>query len=204
MFIIGLTGGISSGKSTVSGYLRERGAAIIDADQLARELVEPGQPAYREIVQFFGEQILDPGGRLDRIRLGQLVFANPGARQQLNQMTHPRVKQKTSEILEGLTKDAAVMLAVVDAPLLIEASMTSLVDQVWLLEVDEEIQVSRLMERDGMTAADARRRIASQMPLAEKKRWADKIIDNNGGFQETVKQVQYLLQELNITSIRDV
>ncbi len=198
MFVIGLTGGISSGKSTVSNYLREQGAAIIDADQVARELVEPGQAAYQEIVQFFGEQILDPHGELDRGRLGQIVFAKPEARQQLNQMTHPKVKQKTREILTELAKDPSVRLAVVDAPLLIEASMTSLVDQVWLLEVDEETQVSRLIERDGLTATDARRRIASQMPLAEKKQRADKIIDNNGSFPETVKQVQYLLRELNI------
>lgn len=198
MFVIGLTGGISSGKSTVSNYLRERGAAIIDADQVARELVEPGQAAYQEIVQFFGEKILDPSGGLDRGRLGQIVFAKPEAMRQLNQMTHPKVKQKTREILGELGKDPSVRLAVVDAPLLIEASMTSLVDQVWLLEVDEETQVSRLVERDGLTAVDARRRIASQMPLAEKKQWADKIIDNNGSFPETVKQVQYLLRELNI------
>lgn len=198
MFVIGLTGGISSGKSTVSNYLRERGAAIIDADQVARELVEPGQAAYQEIVQFFGEQILGSRGELDRGRLGQIVFANPEAIRELNQMTHPKVKQKTREILAELAKDPSIRLAVVDAPLLIEASMTSLVDQVWLLEVDEETQVSRLVERDGLTAADARRRIASQMPLAEKKKWADKIIDNNGSFPDTVKQVQYLLRELNI------
>lgn len=198
MFVIGLTGGISSGKSTVSNYLREQGAVIIDADQIAREIVEPGQAAYQEIVQFFGEQILDPRGGLDRGRLGQIVFAKPEAMRQLNQMTHPKVKQKTHEILAELANDPSVRLVVVDAPLLIEASMTSLVDQVWLVEVDEENQVSRLIERDGLTAVDARRRIASQMPLAEKKRRADKIIDNNGSFSETVKQVQYLLRELNI------
>ena len=176
--------------------MRERVAVIIDADQVRD--YRPGQAAYQEIVQFFGEQILDSRGELDRGRLGQIVFANPEAMRQLNQMTHPKVKQKTREILAELAKDPSVRLAVVDAPLLIEASMTSLVDQVWLLEVDEETQVSRLMERDGLTAADARRRIASQMPLAEKKQWADKIIDNNGSFPETVKQVQYLLRELNI------
>lgn len=198
MIVIGLTGGIASGKSTVSNLLRQRGAVIIDADVIARELVEPGNAAYLEVLDFFGDKILTPEGELDRFRLGQIVFADPGALQQLNQIIHPKVKEKTREILKALAVNASVVFAVVDAPLLIEVSMTTLVDQVWLIAVDEEIQISRLIDRNGLTAEEARSRIASQMPLEEKKKWADQVIDNSGSIAETLNQVQYLLSMLNI------
>ena len=199
MKVIGLTGGIASGKSTISRYLAELGAIIIDADKLAREVVEPGQPAWQEIVDYFGPEVLTTAGNLDRNRLGQIVFLRPEARQQLNQITHPRVIEKTRKLLHELTIKAPQGVAVVDAPLLIEAGMTDLVDQVWLIAVEEEIQISRLIARNGLQEAEARRRIASQMPLQEKVKWADCIIDNNGSIVDTLKQVQRLWKEL-ITS----
>jgi dephospho-CoA kinase len=196
--VIGLTGGIASGKSTVSNYLRQLGAVIIDADVIARELVEPGGLAYQEVVDFFGTQVLTPEGRLDRVRLGQIVFSDPHARQQLNQIIHPMVKEKTREILAVLAaNEEPEGIAVVDAPLLIEVSMTSLVDQVWLIAVDEETQISRLIDRNGLSIAEARSRIASQMPLEEKRKWADLVVDNCGNLTDTLQRVQYFWNQLS-------
>ncbi|NLC07957.1 MAG: dephospho-CoA kinase [Syntrophomonadaceae bacterium] len=197
MKVIGLTGGIASGKTTVSNYLRELGAVIIDTDILAREIVEPGTPAWQEIVDYFGPGVLTPEGNLDRLALGQIVFSNPVAREKLNQMTHPRIKEKTREQLDHLAMERPETVAVVDAPLLIEASFTTLVDQIWLVAVDEQTQIARLKTRNGMSEEEARSRIASQMALSEKLKLADKVIDNSGSLAATLSQVRGLWDELN-------
>lgn len=199
MKVIGLTGGIASGKSTVSNYLRELGAVILDADVIAREVVKPGEIAWQEIVQYFGSEILTPERELDRIKLGQIVFNNPEARRKLNQITHPRVKEEISKRLSFMAVQSPDAIAVVDAPLLIEAGLTNMVDEVWLVMVDEKTQVLRLIIRDKCTEEEACRRIASQMPLKEKLERADKVIDNNGTIENTLRQVDNYWNKLVLT-----
>lgn len=178
MKIIGLTGGIASGKSTVSGILREWGAVILDADQIAREIVEPGQPAWQEIRSRFGEGVFNPDGTIDRRALGAIVFADPVALQDLNRLTHARVLAVTKERLAILKKmKQPPPLVVIDAALLIESKLTISCEEVWVLQVDEATQLARLMARDGMSREDARQRIKSQMPLAEKLQYADRVIN---------------------------
>ncbi|TDA68893.1 MAG: dephospho-CoA kinase [Clostridia bacterium] len=195
MITIGLTGGIATGKSTVSGILRQRGARIIDADHLAREVVEPGQPAWEKIVAHFGPDILLPDKTIDRKRLGKIVFADAEARLALNNFTHPAVISRTQEILDGW-RDEPGVLAVVDAPLLLEAGMESLVEEVWVVATDAKTQIRRLMQRDNLTPEEAQQRLAAQMPLAEKIRRATRVIDNNGTRDATRRQVEAYLQHI--------
>ncbi|MDA8234502.1 MAG: dephospho-CoA kinase [Clostridia bacterium] len=191
MRIIGLTGGIASGKSTVSRMLKELGAYIFDADLIAKEAVAPGQCALQEIVKAFGQEVLLPDGSLDRKKLGTMVFSDPEKLAVLNEITHPRVKEKITCGLEALKSCSrnGDMVAVVDAPLLIESGMTEMVDEVWLVAVKEELQVKRVMDRDGLSIEETRRRLAYQMPLKDKLPYADIVIDNNGTLEETYQQV---------------
>lgn len=188
MKIIGLTGGIASGKSTVSKVLKDLGATIIDMDLIAREIVKPGLPAWQEIVRFFGNEVLRQDGEINRPALAVQIFSNEEARRRLNEITHPRLIKETQKRLEEIRCRENVV-AVIDAPLLIEAGMTDLVDEVWLVSIPKELQVLRLMERDGISRAEAKKRIDSQMPLEEKKKFAHYIIDTAGSMQDTVKQV---------------
>jgi len=196
MLVVGLTGGIASGKSTVSRYLAERGAAIIDADQLSRALVVPGSPALQEIAACFGAEILDSSGALDRKKLAQRIFNSALEREMLNSILHPRIKNKTEELIRVYQNEGKVPLIVVDAPLLLETGMQSLVDEVWVVAVPEDIQVERLMERDGISRPEAEARLNSQMPLQEKIRRADRVIDNSGSVEETVKNLDRLWAEV--------
>lgn len=195
MRVIGLTGGIASGKSTISDYLRQHGAIVIDADVLAREIVRRGQPAWQDIVSCFGKEVLQEDGEIDRVRLGQKVFSDQRARELLNRITHPRVIEKTRETIGRIKKVRPDAVVVVDAPLLIEAGMDSLVDEVWVVAVDEETQVQRVMERDGLDRTAARQRIASQMPLKEKIKRADRVIDNQGPLAKTLADVEKYWKE---------
>ena len=199
MRIIGLTGGIASGKSTVSRMLRQLGAHILDADVIAKEIVKSGQPALEEIREAFGQEIILPDGELNRKKLGLIVFGNPAKLAILNEITHPRVKEKITAGLEELKSVAFTdkVVAVVDAPLLIEAGLTDMVEEVWVVAVNEEIQVERLVARDGITIEEAHKRLASQMTLKDKLAYADKVIDNNGPVEETSSQVLKLWKELN-------
>lgn len=189
MKVIGLTGGIASGKSTVTEYLRELGAVIIDADILARKIVEPGQPAWKEIIEYFGPEVMGGDGQIDRVRLGQMVFSDAKKREALNRMTHPRVIEKTRELLEEARARDPEAVVVVVAPLLIEAGMVPLVNEVWLVTLDTEAQLNRLMRRDELDRSQAQGRVASQMSLSEKRKYAAKIIDNQGSPEETRAQV---------------
>ncbi len=189
MRIIGLTGGIASGKSMVAGILERLGAVVIDADQLAREVVAPGESAYGAIVNMFGEEIVNPDQSINRQALGRIVFANPEARRRLERITHPAIAQKAQERLAEL-KAAGTPVVVYMAPLLIEAGVTSRVDEVWVVYVDEETQLSRLMARDGIGRTEALQRLAAQLPMAEKCRYGKVVIDNNGTPEETAQQVR--------------
>jgi dephospho-CoA kinase len=188
MTVLGLTGGIGSGKTMVGEMFAQLGAEIIDADQLAREVVEPGQPALHEIVERFGPDILDAGGRLDRGKLGRIVFADAAARMALNALTHPRIRERM-EAAVSARKDRQGVL-ILDIPLLFENARTALVEKVIVVWVDPETQLHRLLERGGLTAEEARMRIAAQMPLDQKRGLADHVIDNGGSPAETRRQVE--------------
>ncbi|HEX2502271.1 MAG TPA: dephospho-CoA kinase [Methylomirabilota bacterium] len=188
--LVGLTGGIASGKSAVSRQLAERGCRVIDADVLAREVVAPGEPAWRAVVQEFGREVLQADGQLDRKRLGALVFAAPARRKVLEAITHPAIMARRQAALDAFATEGFDGLVVLDIPLLIEVGATGNVDSVVLVYAEREVQLERLMARDGFDRAEAERRVASQMPLLEKVRHAHFVIDNSGEPEETAAQVR--------------
>ncbi|MGI6515036.1 MAG: dephospho-CoA kinase [Syntrophomonadaceae bacterium] len=194
MFIIGLTGGIASGKSTVTDILRELGLPVIDADQVAREIVEPGQRAYNEIVREFGPTVVGSDGHLNRKVLGDLVFANPDLRQKLNRITHPRLWEVFDYRMQQLPPDTDIV--VWDVPLLLETGMDDKVDEVWLVWVDELMQIERLMKRDNLTEEEARKRLNAQMSVKEKMKRAHRLIDNRGTVEETRELVTSFYNEV--------
>jgi len=194
MRIIGLTGGIASGKSSAAHLFEKLGAAVIDADQLAREVVQPGEEALAQIVANFGEKVLNPDGTLNRAALGEIVFADPAARRTLEGITHPAIKKRAEERLQRL-KEAGTGAAFYVAPLIFEAGITSRVHEVWVVYLDRETQLERLMARDGLSREAALSRIASQMPMEEKKRLGKVVIDNRGSKEELEAQVRRLWRE---------
>lgn len=189
MVIIGLTGGIASGKSTVAAMLAKKGAVILDADRMARELVEPGQPAWQEITQWLGYDYLREDGSIDRERLGRLVFKDAAVRRKLNAIIHPRVGQEMA-LRTGQVRDACPeAMLVYDVPLLIEAGMQDTADLILLVYVPEDIQLQRLQRRDNLSREEALSRICAQMPLEEKIKYAHVVIDNSGTPADTALQV---------------
>lgn len=194
MKLYGLTGGIASGKSTVSGMLRALGAELIDADQVAREVVEPGQPALAEIAARF-PGVLTPDGRLDRAELGRRVFGDPDERKALNALIHPRIQAAVLEKTRALA-DRGVAQVLYDAPLLIENGLHHGMEGVILVAVPPEVQKARLIARDGLSPAEAQGRIDAQLPLAEKRRHATWVVDNAGSLEETRKQVEAIWREI--------
>jgi dephospho-CoA kinase len=177
--LVGLTGGIATGKSLVDAVLRELGAVIIDADVLAREVVEPGEPALAEIVAEFGPGVVGPDGRLDRKALGAIVFADPERRRRLETLTHPRIRERFAARLEALGADGFGGLVFFDAAVMIESGNYRNMDRLVVVVTDEATQLARLMARDGIGRDEALRKIRSQMPLAEKAKLADYVIDNS-------------------------
>ncbi|WP_026843095.1 dephospho-CoA kinase [Citrifermentans bremense] len=194
MRIIGLTGGIASGKTSVANLLERLGAPVIDADQLAREVVEPGERALAQIAESFGNGVLNADGTLNRAALGEIVFADPGKRRRLESITHPAIKERAEEKLARL-KAAGAKTAFYVAPLLIEAGITSRVHEVWVVYLDHETQLARLMARDGLSREAALSRIASQMPMEEKKRLGRVVIDNRGSREDLEAEVLRVWRE---------
>jgi dephospho-CoA kinase len=188
MRVLGLTGGIGSGKSMVAQMFSQLGAVVIDADKLAREVVEPGQPALEEIAATFGPQVLLPDGRLDRPKLGDIIFADPAQRAKLDAITHPRIRARMEEEIKARRSGPGVLI--VDIPLLYENDRGRSVERVIVVWVDPQTQLQRLRERDGLTADAARQRIAAQMPLEAKRARADHVIDNSGNRADTQAQVE--------------
>ncbi|HEX8697366.1 MAG TPA: dephospho-CoA kinase [Myxococcaceae bacterium] len=188
MRLYGLTGGIASGKSTVSRMLRELGAHVLDADLIAREVVEPGTPGLAEVASRF-PGVLGPDGRLDRAKLGARVFADPAERAALNALLHPRIGAAFLEKTQALAAQG-VELVLYDAPLLIENGLHAGMDGVLLVWVPRELQKQRLMARDGLEAQAAEARLAAQLPLEEKRRHATWIVDNTGDLTSTRAQVE--------------
>ncbi len=195
MYIIGLTGGIASGKSTVSAMLAELGAYIVDADKIAHEIVAPGQPAWREIVDHFGENVLLPDEKIDRKLLGNLIFENISERTWLEKITHYRIKERVEQIL-GQVRNQGYAVAVLDIPLLFEAGWQDMADEIWVVYVNESTQLSRLISRSNVLPEQAAARIKAQMSLSEKINYADVIIDNNKDVDETRRQVVAAWQKI--------
>ncbi len=196
VYVIGLTGGIATGKSTVSAILACLGAIIIDADIISREVVEPGSSGLKKVVQEFGPHMITKKGCLDRKKLSGIVFGDPKARKRLETILHPLIMEKAEEALgelsRGWEKDGQVRIAIFDAPLLFEAGADRVVDQVWVVWVDRSTQEQRLMARGGYTRGEVETRIDAQMPLEEKVRRAAQIIDNTGDVKKTEAQVEAL------------
>jgi dephospho-CoA kinase len=188
MFRVALTGGIASGKSMVAAELAARGAIIIDADVLAREVVEPGTPALAAIIDRFGEQVVTEG-RLDRPRLAQLVFADPLARRDLERIVHPAVRVRAAELERAAGPDAIVVHVI---PLLVETGQQRDFDLVVTVDVDHETQIQRLMARDGFTRAEAESRVAAQATRAERKIAAHVVVDNTGSVTQLREQIDEL------------
>jgi len=188
--LVGLTGGIATGKSTVSGMLRELGGEIIDADLLAREVVEPGQPALAQIAAEFGPDVLTATGALDRKRLGAIIFANPERRRRLEAITHPAIRDRFVVRLGELADKGFVGIVIYDAAVLIESGNHKNLDRLVVVITDDATQMVRLHGRDGTDEAENQRKIASQMPLAEKAKLADYVIDNSGSREATAEQVR--------------
>lgn len=195
---IGLTGGIGSGKSLVAGMLRELGAAVVDADEIAREVMAPGGPAYADVVREFGPGVVGPGGSLDRRALAARIFGDAGARHRLNQLTHPHIRRRMAEEADRLSAAPGVEVIVFDIPLLLETTdgRELGLDGIVVVYADEATRVRRLMARDGLSESDARQRVAAQMPLEDKVARADWVVDNRGTPEETRAAVERLWAEL--------
>jgi dephospho-CoA kinase len=194
--LLGVTGGIASGKTAVARMLEELGAPIIDFDVLSRVVVEPGKPAWKEIVAYFGEQVLQEDKNLDRKKLSEIVFRDSEKRKKLESFIHPRIFDEFTRLVkEFAARDPeAIIQAVV--PLLYEVNLQYLFHKVLLVYTPVEIQVERLMKRDGISREMAVNILSSQLPLEEKRSYADFIVDNSGSLEETQKQVQGIWQKL--------
>lgn len=197
--VIGLTGGIASGKSTVSNFLKEMNLTVIDADVEARLAVEKGEPAYQKIVTEFGDDVLQPNGEIDRVKLGSIIFHNVEKRQLLNSIVHPEVRKRMNNQVEA-ARGRGEQVIVLDIPLLFESKLTHMVEKTILVYVDRDIQLNRLMERNDLSFSEAEARVQSQMPLSDKVALADAVINNNGSIAETKKQVIEVLKSWGITT----
>lgn len=189
MLVVGLTGGIASGKSTVAAMLRERGATIINADTLGHRVLERGSDGWATVVATFGEGILTESGEIDRTRLGALVFADPEQLKRLNAISHPRIRTMALEELAALRARGDVDVAVIEAALLFEGHWDDFCDEVWVVYVPEEVALARLVARNGLSEAQARERIRAQMPVDEKRARADVLLLNTGSLAELEAKV---------------
>ncbi|MCL6583533.1 MAG: dephospho-CoA kinase [bacterium] len=197
MMVIGITGGIGSGKSTVSGMFRELGARVIDADKVAQEVMAPFEPGWWAVYEYFGQGIVCPEtSEIDRARLGSLVFGDPLFLRKLNSLVHPLILRRIEELLQQL-RDQGTKVAVLDAPLLIETGLHRRVDVVVVVWVERDIQIARLKSRQPqMAMSEIVQRINSQMSLEEKKKYADFVIDNNQSLEKTRQQVELIFQTI--------
>jgi len=192
----GLTGGIACGKSTVARYFQDLGAHIIDADHVGHELIEPGRPACQEIVERFGKDVLDSGGNIDRKKLGPKVFADPQQLQMLNSILHPRILARVQELTAEQQQRDPHAVVIVDAALIFESGMGGTLDKVVVAWCRHDQQVVRLMAKTGLSREEAERRIHAQMPVEEKRRRADYVIDCSGSLEDTRRQAGAIYLDL--------
>ncbi|MDI6858199.1 MAG: dephospho-CoA kinase [Dehalococcoidia bacterium] len=195
MITIGLTGGIGSGKSLVARMLAEKGAALVNADEVGHRSYRKGTPVYERVVASFGREVLDENGEIDRAKLGQRVFADPRQRERLNAIVWPEMAKMMAQDLEAL-RSRGTAVAVLEAAVLIEAGWRPLADEVWVVLASPRVTRQRLMETKGMSAEQADARIRSQLSNEERRRRADVIIENNGSIEELKQRVEELWQEL--------
>lgn len=195
MKIIGLTGGIGSGKSTVSKFLADLGAVVIDADKVGHEVFKPGTKAWQEVVDAFGQGIISAGGTIDRRKLGEIVFSNPGARAKLNQVMHPLIYEQIKSRIEEYGRKG-VDIIIVEAPLLLEVGWKSLVDEVWVTSASEATVIKRLKEQKGLPEAQSLARIRAQLTDEERIRQADVVIDTDCALDELKERVEALWRKL--------
>lgn len=199
LLVLGVTGGIASGKSTVAHMLAELGAPIIDFDRMAREVAAPGEPAFEEIVAYFGEQVKGPDGTLDRKRLSDMVFSDPEKRKTLEGMTHPRILDRFMRKVHEMARTHGHGIVQAVIPLLFEVNLIPLVHKILVVYIPPHKQMERLMARDHITRDKARRILDAQMPIDEKVKKADFVIRNEGDMDETREAVKALWQELKTT-----
>ena len=190
--IIGITGGIASGKSTVTEFLRQQGYQVIDADQLVHELQEPGGRLYQALLSTFGSTILQEDGRLDRPKLGAMIFGNPELLAQSSQLQNEIIREELARRRDLLAETETVFF--MDLPLLFELEYDNWFDQIWLVDVTKETQLNRLMARNAISQEEAEKRIAAQLSLQAKRKRADVLIENNGNLEDTLAQVGQLLK----------
>ncbi len=202
MLKVGLTGGIATGKSFVLSVLRELGCEVMDADQTAREVVEPGQPAFEEIVAHFGREVVGEDSKLNRGKLGAIIFNNPAEREKLNAIVHPRVFEAQARWMAEIELRNPQAIVVIDAALMIETGSYRRFDKVVVVHCEPEIQLQRLIERNNLTKEEAMARISSQMPSAEKLKFADFAINTSLGFDDTRRQIESLYTQLRKKSLR--
>lgn len=196
MMLVGLTGGVATGKSTVSKMFKQCGAVVIDADALAREIVQPGKPAWREIVRAFGKDMLNPDRTIDRHSLGTMVFHDKKKLHRLERIIHPRVAREQARLAKQAGENDPNAIVIYDVPLLFEAHIEKRVDKVIVVTADRKTQLDRLRKRNGLSRAEALRRIRSQLPLAQKRRLADYVLDGTQTRRQLAREVSHLLEDL--------
>lgn len=196
MLIVGLTGGVASGKTAVSQVLKEEGAYIIDADRIARELVQPHKPAWNELIRVFGKEILREDGSIHRKKLADKVFADPKQRKLLNQILHPRIKEEMDRRTKEIGQKDPEAIVVIDAPLIVELGDHREMDKLIVVTTTQTQQIERLKDRDGAKPEEALRIVSSQMPLEEKVKLADFVIRNEGSLEETKNRAREVFKEL--------
>ena len=199
MLRVGLTGGIASGKTTVGAMFVELGCHLIDSDQIAHELLEPGQEVHRAVIREFGPEITTPDGRIDRAALGEIVFAHPERRETLNGLVHPAVIRRQNEFLEGISAEHSDDIGIVDAALMVEVGTYKNYERLIVVTCRPEQQRERLLAR-GLSAESVASRIESQIPMDEKARYAAFVVDNSGTLTDTRRQVEEIYGELSDVS----
>lgn len=198
--VIGITGNIASGKSSVARMFEELGARIIDADEIARTVVEPGEPAWKEIVLEFGEEILDPGGAINRKKLADIVFRDEARRNRLNDITHARIMERIRGLVRDYEKESAAVV-MIEATLIVEkGGLKNLIDALIVVTADEEREIARLVEGKGYSREEAVSRLKAQMPAEEKIKHADYVIDNSGSLDDTRAQVEAVWEKIGSPS----
>lgn len=195
--IIGLTGSIASGKSTVAKMIQSYNLPIVDADLVARQVVEPGTPTLQKIAEAFGKEVIAEDGSMDRAKVGSIIFHNEDKRKMLNSIIHPAIREEMLRQRDELMSYGEKNIFM-DIPLLFESKLEHFVEKILVVSVNEDVQLQRLMERNGFTEEEAKARIATQIPVKEKEQLADAVIHNNGTLEDTAVQLQTILYDWNV------
>lgn len=196
MLVVGLTGGMCCGKTTVSSMFAELGCLIIDADLISRKLVEPGEPSYKRIVKFFGKEILQKDGTLDRKKLGSIIFQDPAKRKILNSILHPSIVREEERMIREAREKGTHQITIVSAALMIEAGVSKRFKKIIVVHCGRELQIQRIMKREKNSRREALQRISSQLSTTEKRKYADYVINTSGPFTQTRKQAVKVYEKL--------